>query len=120
MRNEDAPNKEVHAHDLSHALSMLRTDQDPMSVDPASPASISSDKRTPSWPLASSRSRSSTIIYQPEDHGHSPNLPAVMVEDVSISDDEDVDMDMDSPVETEMSVTKTPPKTSRPPVELMG
>jgi hypothetical protein len=27
MRNEDPPNKEVHASDLAHALSMLKTDQ---------------------------------------------------------------------------------------------
>ncbi|KAJ5093694.1 hypothetical protein N7456_009555 [Penicillium angulare] len=127
MRNEDPPNKEVHAHDLAHALSMLRTDQpEPMSVDTATPTSItmSEGKRTPSWPLVGSqRSRSSTIIYNPEDHGHSPNLPAVMVEDVSImGDEEDVDMDADadmSPIEMDMSVKKMPPKTSRPPVELM-
>lgn len=120
MRNEDPPNKEVHAGDLTHALSMLKTDHQPESfgVDPATPVSISSDKRTGSWPLAGShqRSRSSTIIYNPEDHGHSQNLPAVMVEDMSLVPDEDVDMDM-SPVD--MPVKKTPPKTARPPVELM-
>ncbi|KAJ6010843.1 hypothetical protein N7451_002255 [Penicillium sp. IBT 35674x] len=118
MRNEDPPNKEVHAQDLAYALAMLKTDQpeaEPMSVDPATPVSISSDQRTPSWPLAASqqRSRSSTIIYNPEDHGHSPNLPAVMVEDVSLPADEDIDMD------DGMSLQKMPPKTSRPPVELM-
>lgn len=118
MRNEDPPNKEVHAQDLAYALAMLKTDQpeaEPMNVDPATPVSISSDQRTPSWPLAASqqRSRSSTIIYNPEDHGHSPNLPAVMVEDVSLPADEDIDMD------DGMSLQKMPPKTSRPPVELM-
>lgn len=122
MRNEDPPNKEVHASDLANALAMLKTDQpEPMNVDPATPVSITSDKRTGSWPLAGSqqRSRSSTIIYNPEDHGHSPNLPAVMVEDMSLPLDEDVDMDVElSPVE--MSVNKMPPKTARPPVELMN
>jgi hypothetical protein len=123
MRNEDPPNKEVHASDLATALAMLKTDHvEPAPVDPATPVSISSDNRTGSWPLAGSqqRSRSSTIIFNPEDHGHSPNLPAVMVEDVSLplAEDEDVDMDLDlSPVE--MSLKKMPPKTSRPPVELM-
>lgn len=119
MRNEDPPNKEVHASDLAHALSMLKTDQQPeASVDPSTPVSISSDKRTGSWPLAGSqqRSRSSTIIYNPEDHGRSPNLPAVLVEDLSHAPDEDVEMAM-SPID--MSVKKMPPKTSRPPVELM-
>lgn len=122
MRNEDPPNKEVHASDLAQALAKLKTDQpEPMNVDPATPVSITSDKRTPSWPLAGAqqRSRSSTIIYNPEDHGHSPNLPAVMVEDMTLPVDEDVDMDVElSPVE--MSVSKMPPKTARPPVELMN
>jgi hypothetical protein len=129
MRNEDPPNKEVHATDLAHALSMLKTDQtqnapvESFGVDPATPVSITSDKRTPSWPMAGSqqRSRSSTIIYHPEDHGDSPNLPAVMVEDMTLSvEDVDMDMEMDtdmSPIE--MSLKKMPPKTSRPPVELM-
>jgi hypothetical protein len=123
MRNEDPPNKEVHASDLANALAMLKTDQpEPAPVDPSTPMSISSDNRTGSWPPAGSqqRSRSSTIIFNPEDHGHSPNLPAVMVEDVSLAgiEGEDVDMDSDmSPIE--MSFKKTPPKTARPPVELM-
>ena len=122
MRNEDPPNKEVHPSDLAHVLAMLKTDQsESCGIDPATPVSISSDKRTGSWPMAGSqqRSRSSTIIYHPEDHGHSPNLPAVMVEDMSFTvDDEDVDMDAElSPVE--MPIRKMPPKTARPPVELM-
>ncbi|KAJ5164487.1 Calcipressin [Penicillium coprophilum] len=122
VRNEDPPNKEVHATDLAHALSKLNTDQtqpEASAVDPATPVSISSDKRTSSWPLAGSqqRSRSSTIIYNPEDHGDSPNLPAVMVEDMTLGI-EDVDMDTEmSPIE--MSVNQMPPKTSRPPIELM-
>ncbi|KAJ5168525.1 uncharacterized protein N7482_004119 [Penicillium canariense] len=124
MRNEDPPNKEVHAGDLASALAMLKTNPpEVMSVDPATPVSVTSDTRTGSWPLAGSqqRSRSSTIIYNPEDHGHSPNLPAVMVEDMTLAVDEDEDVDMDgelSPIE--MSVQKMPPKTARPPVELMG
>ncbi|KAJ6160789.1 hypothetical protein N7470_004185 [Penicillium chermesinum] len=116
VRNEEPPNKEVHATDLAHALANLKTDPEPTSVDPATPVSISSDKRTGSWPMAGSqqRSRSSTIIFHPEDHGNSPNLPAVTVEDMTlVVDDEDVDMDADmSPIE--MSVKKMPPKTARP------
>ncbi|OGE51453.1 hypothetical protein PENARI_c013G06670 [Penicillium arizonense] len=129
LRNEDPPNKEVHATDLAQALSMLKTDQtqpapaESFGVDPSTPVSITSDKRTPSWPMAGSqqRSRSSTIIYHPEDHGDSPNLPAVMVEDMTLTvEDVDMDTEMDtdmSPIE--MSLKKMPPKTSRPPVELM-
>ncbi|KAJ5662248.1 uncharacterized protein N7477_009864 [Penicillium maclennaniae] len=108
MRNEDPPNKEVHASDLATALAKLKTDHvEPAPVDPATPVSISSDNPALSY-------------FNPEDHGHSPNLPAVMVEDVSLPDveDEDVDMDLDlSPAE--MSLKKMPPKTARPPVELM-
>jgi hypothetical protein len=119
LRNEDPPNKEVHASDLALALSMLKTEAPPPETDPATPVSISSEKRTPSWPLAGGsqqRSRSSTIIFHPDAHGDSPNLPAVMVEDMTL-DVEDVDMDDLSPIE--MSVKQMPPKTSRPPVELM-
>lgn len=129
MRNEDPPNKEVHASDLAHALSNLKTEQAGFAVAPApasaadaamepgTPMSITSDKRTGSWPVAVSgqRSRSSTLIYHPDNHGGSPNLPAVMVEDTSAAV-EDADVEM-SPIE--MPVKKMPPKTSRPPVELM-
>ncbi|KAI2865956.1 hypothetical protein CBS147343_2069 [Aspergillus niger] len=138
MRQEDPPNKEVHASDLAQALAKLKTEQSGVeeaatgvvvsSIEqqqqqqqqqPGTPMSMTSDKRTSSWPvsLSQTRSRSSTLIYHPEDHGGSPNLPAVMVEDTSASPDEDIDMDL-SPIE--MSVKKMPPKTSRPPVELMG
>ncbi|KAI9044063.1 putative calcineurin binding protein [Aspergillus affinis] len=129
MRNEDPPNKEVHASDLAHALANLKTEQfsggfdvngapNTNAKEPGTPMSITSDKRTGSWPVAMSqqRSRSSTLIFHPEDHGGSPNLPAVMVEDTSaLVEDMDVEM---SPIE--MSVKKMPPKTSRPPVELMN
>ncbi|KAJ5173378.1 hypothetical protein N7492_005971 [Penicillium capsulatum] len=122
MRNEDPPNKEVHAGDLANALAMLKTEEPlPTIGDPVTPVSLSSDKRTGSWPLAGSqqRSRSSTLIFNPEDHSNSPNLPAVMVEDMTVApEDEDVDMDAElSPID--VSVKKAPPKTSRPPLELM-
>jgi hypothetical protein len=118
LRNEDPPNKDVHASDLAHALAQLKTEAPAPEIDPATPVSISSEKRTPSWPLAGSqqRSRSSTLIYHPDTHGDSPNLPAVMVEDMTL----DVDVEMEdemSPIE--MPVKQMPPKTSRPPVELM-
>ncbi|KAE8319303.1 Calcipressin-domain-containing protein [Aspergillus transmontanensis] len=123
MRNEEPPNKEVHASDLATALAKLKTEQScvyegiSQTCEPGTPMSMTSDKRTGSWPASMSgqRSRSSTLIYHPEDHGGSPNLPAVMVEDTSIMVD-DLEMDM-SPIE--MPIRKAPPKTSRPPVELM-
>jgi hypothetical protein len=121
MRTEEPPNKEVHASDLAQALAQLKTEQSapvPAPVEPGTPMSISHERRTGSWPVAMSqqRSRSSTLIYNPEDHGGSPGLPAVMVEDTTVSDEEDVDVEM-SPID--MSVKKLPPKTARPPVELM-
>ncbi|KAB8076599.1 Calcipressin-domain-containing protein [Aspergillus leporis] len=124
MRNEEPPNKEVHASDLASALAQLKTEQSGgpaevvvQSVEPGTPMSMTSEKRTGSWPVSMSgqRSRSSTLIYHPEDHGGSPNLPAVMVEDTSATL-EDMDVEM-SPIE--MPIRKAPPKTSRPPVELM-
>ena len=123
MKPEDPPNKEVHAHDLAHALSNLKTEQSGGAVDPDTPVSMTSDKRTGSWPasFSGSRSRSSTVIYNPEDHGTSPNLPAVLVEDTTACVDVDSDVDM-SPIDMDEipgPVKKMPPKTSRPPVELM-
>ncbi|KAL4741528.1 Calcipressin [Aspergillus similis] len=127
MRPEDPPNKEVHASDLAQALAKLKTQTEgsayvtstmPASqqTDPDTPMSFSSDKRTGSWPLSQQRSRSSTLIYNPEEHGGSPNLPAVLVEDTS-ADPDDMDVEM-SPID--MPVKQTPPfKTARPPVELM-
>ncbi|KAL5051498.1 Calcipressin-domain-containing protein [Aspergillus fruticulosus] len=128
MRTEDPPNKEVHASDLAQALAKLKTQTEgsanaasitPASQqqpDPDTPMSFSSDKWTGSWPLSQQRSRSSTLIYNPEEHGGSPNLPAVMVEDTS-ADPDDMDVEM-SPID--MPVKQTPPfKTARPPVELM-
>ncbi|PKX99111.1 putative calcineurin binding protein [Aspergillus novofumigatus IBT 16806] len=109
------------AGDLAQALAQLKTEQSaPVSgpVDPGTPMSMSDEKRTGSWPVAMSgqRSRSSTLIYNPEDHGGSLGLPAVMVEDTTVeADDEDVEMM--SPID--VSVKKLPPKTARPPVELM-
>ncbi|PYI35324.1 Calcipressin [Aspergillus indologenus CBS 114.80] len=138
LRQEDPPNKEVHASDLAHALAKLNTEMSTFSeaatTAPETPVSAVSEKlpRTGSWPVSTAhrRSRSSTLIYHPEDHGGSPGLPAVMVEDLSemgglLVDEVDVDGDEDvemcySPVEEEgMSVKRMPPKTARPPVELM-
>ncbi|PWY74415.1 Calcipressin [Aspergillus heteromorphus CBS 117.55] len=134
MRQEDPPNKEVHATDLALALAKLKTEQtgegdaypgafeQQQQQQPGTPMSMTSDKRTGSWPVSFSqtRSRSSTLIFHPEEHGSSPNLPAVMVEDTSAGAADDIDVDdVDmSPIEM-VSVSKMPPKTSRPPVELM-
>jgi hypothetical protein len=52
------------------------------------------------------------MIYHPEDYGHSPNLPAIAVEDTTDSMDELSPIDRSS---GGISITQT----TRPPVELM-
>ncbi|KUL90240.1 hypothetical protein ZTR_01877 [Talaromyces verruculosus] len=136
MRNEEPPNKEVHASDLADALARLGTaGQQQSDSDPLSPVSVASSSEgtqresTPgvarnngSWPSSAEgarRSRSSTLIYHPNDHGGSPNLPAVMVEDTSIVEDADIDGDELMIGSSEGQGKKIFAHTARPPVELM-
>lgn len=142
LRNEEPPNKDVHATDLAEALARLGThhqqQQQQTVSDPPSPVSVASSAdeknprdatgartRTGSWPSSagaagaagavSGRSRSSTLIYHPNDHGGLPNLPAVMVEDTSI-----VEADDDFVMVNADEMPKGPfERTARPPVELM-
>jgi len=101
MRLEDAPNKQVHAEDLAEALAKLH--HRPRTDLPASPLSDGEDG------FGRQRSGSSTTIYNPGEHGHSPNLPAIEVEDLTGKNDV-------SPIEQEKPILA---HTSRPPVELM-
>lgn len=101
----------------------LRATAPPSSTE--TPASTSTSKHSPAAGGASSaknRSRSSTILYDPETHGDSPALPAVMVEDTTMDDDMDVDDDNDEEADNEaVKQQKTIlAHTSRPPVELMA
>lgn len=103
MKLEDAPNKQVHAEDLAEALARLHAR--PKTDLPASPMS---DREGGD----NGRKRSgSTTIYNPSEHGLSPNLPAIAVEDFTDEGDEI------SPIEVERAVVVLP--TARPPVELM-
>ncbi|EEQ87604.2 hypothetical protein RJZ56_004332 [Blastomyces dermatitidis] len=152
MRNEDPPNKEVHAADLAEALQRLETptgaaapdvDSDMNMTsescgaghDPDTPVSVSSDvhmhgsdqegssarlRSTYTRPVATGRERSgsSTLIYDPEYHGSSPHLPAVMVEDTTVGggvSDTEIDMDIGSAGSSKRIIAHT----ARPPVELM-
>jgi len=99
MQNEAAPNKQVHAEDLAEALAKLHAK--PNTDLPASPVSDNEGGRQ--------RSGSSTTIYNPNDHGCSPNLPAISVEDLTGENEI-------SPIEQEKPILA---HTSRPPVELM-
>jgi hypothetical protein len=100
VKLEGAPNKQVHAEDLAEALANLH-----------SRAQATAQAQSMSAPRKGTRhARSgSTTIYNPSEHGLSPDLPAIEVED--LSGDSDV-----SPIEQQRPVFA---HTSRPPVELM-
>ncbi|KAF4973048.1 hypothetical protein FSARC_546 [Fusarium sarcochroum] len=102
MRLEDAPNKLVHAEDLADALAKLHHRPGPVDAEDASPVTPP-DSALP----GRTRSRSSTLIYKPEEKS---TMPAVIVEDMT-------DMPMEySPVEESKPILA---HTARPPVELM-
>lgn len=101
MKLEGAPNKQVHAEDLAEALAKLH--HRPRTDLPASPLSEGEEE------AGRKRSGSRSTIYNPEDHGNSPNLPAIEVED--LTGDNDI-----SPIEQDKPILA---HTSRPPVELM-
>ena len=61
-----------------------------------------------------SRSRSSTLLWHPEQHGGDPDLPAISVDDMT---DDPEEVTMSSPMEVVMAKPVT--HTARPPVELM-
>jgi len=105
MRLEDAPNKQVHAEDLAEALAKLHHRQaSPIDVSPVSPTDAAAGTA-----VASTRSRSSTLIYKPGEHGGSPHLPAISVDDMT-----------DEPIDVSPAIEKSiMTHTSRPPVELM-
>jgi len=103
MKLEGAPNKQVHAEDLAEALAKLH--HKPQTDLPASPMS---DGETEG---RRQRSGSSTTIYRPEDHGDSPLLPAIAVEDFT-TDGQSI-----SPIDAGQKSIIT--HTARPPVELM-
>jgi len=104
MKLEDAPNKQVHAEDLAEALAKLH--HRPATDFPASPVSDNEE----GGKVGGGRDRSgSTTIYDPSAHGHSPNLPAISVQDLTGENDI-------SPIEDEKPIFA---HTTRPPVELM-
>ncbi|EMC95182.1 hypothetical protein BAUCODRAFT_35173 [Baudoinia panamericana UAMH 10762] len=107
MRNEEPPNKDVHAEDLAAALRKLH-------ARPAADEALKQDEvgNFQALPKLQTRHRSGTgtIVYDPEDHGHSPALPAIAVEDLSDSPGDTSPMDGEGVKFT---------RTSRPPVELM-
>jgi hypothetical protein len=107
MRNEEPPNKAVHADDLANALAGLRAKANP-NLD-----EMEGVERSPTSTKERSRSGSATLVFKPEEHGGSPGLPAVMVEDTTEEEDEADDENK------EESEKKIMAHTARPPVELM-
>jgi len=107
MRNEEPPNKEVHADDLAVALAKLHARPEV----PRAPDMESNPEVSPA--RIRSRSGSTTIVYHPAEHGDSPDLPAISVEDTTEEHDADVSP-MDGVEKSGKFVA-----TSRPPVELM-
>jgi hypothetical protein len=103
VRNEDPPNKAVHADDLASALAKLHSRADVAAAD------IMDEEidRPSSRRSTGSGSGSATVVYHPDDHGARGDLPAVTVEDTSGEDTEGV-------VEKRIMT-----HTARPPVELM-
>lgn len=108
VKLEDAPNKQVHAEDLAEALAKLHNKGGPNSADLPSP--VSSD----SAQSRNGRTRSSsTTIYDPNEHGNSPGLPAISVTAESWEGAEEEW----SPITIEKPIIA---HTARPPVELMS
>lgn len=101
VKLEGAPNKQVHAEDLAEALANLNK-----RAQATAQAHSNSPPRTGTRHARSG----STTIYNPSEHGLSPDLPAIEVED--LSNDSDI-----SPIEKQEQRMYT--HTSRPPVELM-
>jgi hypothetical protein len=112
MKLEDAPNKMVHADDLAEALAKLRHQAPATPVSPADSTMGGMDAPSPRAATSGTRSRSSTLIFRPQEHGGSPDLPCIAVDDMT-----------DEP--EELSPVMGQPKpiqahTARPPVELMN
>ncbi|KAF2497837.1 Calcipressin-domain-containing protein [Lophium mytilinum] len=115
MHNESEPNKMVHAEDLASALAKLRAAH----IEAPSPIE---DGNSGASPGVKRRSRSSTIVYHPEDHGDSLDLPAIEVEDTTLTpalSPVDAMEGVEGAIALERAQGKTT-KTSRPPVELMS
>lgn len=132
MKNEDPPNKQVHAVDLADALSKLdgkmttvanetgELATGPVAGEPPtvpSPTEIRANNAAAprSGRTSGGRTRSgSTVIYDPEAHGDSPALPAVILEDMSLEENTSEQKDIRS--EGGGRIMK---HTSRPPLELI-
>ena len=131
MRNEEPPNKAVHADDLASALAALRS-KGTVGVSGedgvGSPVEMEGGDR---GYFERSRSGETTVVYHPEEHGGRLDLPAVTVEDTGTSSvgsiqtpKLDIDMDGDQNMMgghygSAGGGGRIIAHTARPPVELM-
>jgi len=115
MRDEEPPNRDVHAEDLAGALARVNKEAETKrQKDEAEKEQSQSPVKTLFG--GARRSRSSTIVFDPEHHstGSEVHLPAIAVEDYADGEMEDEDVDM-----LEEGGGKPMIHTARPPVELM-
>ncbi|MCJ1476514.1 hypothetical protein MMC13_005180 [Lambiella insularis] len=109
-KNEGPPNREVHADDLAAALGKLRARPGASGdVDTVGNGREGQVREVDAMADGRPRSGSKAVVYHPEDHGDSPLLPAVMVEDTTEGDG----------AEEDGGEVKILAHTGRPPVELM-
>jgi len=112
MKEEDAPNKIVHPEDLAAALARLHANHEATSPETDHGGAQITRRRT----------GSTTVVYHPEDHGDSPNLPAISVEDTTETPEPLTPIDAMEGIEGPISSQKAQGmtvSTARPPVELM-
>lgn len=115
-RDEDPPNKEVHADDLASALHKLTAKPKDEFDATTSSVNYSGSAGAQRFGTANSRQRSDsrTMIYHPVEQGHSPTLPCIAVDDMSESSSP-----LSANFDQEEIASKPITHTARPPVELM-
>ena len=119
MRDEDPPNRDVHAADLAMALAGLRPSderqhegmdvvprEDDADGDTEMVEAVDAEEPDAA-PNEHARSPSTTVVYEPAAHGAHQGLPAVTVEDTTNDG---------LKLENETAIRE---HTARPPVELM-
>lgn len=126
IREEEPPNKDVHAEDLQRALAGLGgrgTGPGPVAEEAGSP--MSEDEKAEELQVNRKRSGTgSVMVYHPKDHGDNEDLPAVMVVDTTAGAEEESREEESpagsSPVEgLGQGGGRILTHTARPPVELM-
>ena len=129
IREEEPPNKDVHAEDLQRALAGLGNHRDSDDVGGGAMADVagspmSEEEKEEGQPANRKRSATgSMMVYHPKDHGDNESLPAVMVIDTTTAGAEDEGQESPggiSPVDGEgQGGGRILTHTARPPVELM-